>query len=1124
VAALRVALLAGLVMSYLDPACQHRERVRRFATRSSAWSLAAAALALPLAACGRQEHRIPTISDVAEAAGHRRPIEPRLTGGFSYAICAAPQPPRPAIRAQTCSPPPPAGSLDRQALTHTMRHLQAAAAAPGSDPETLHAAGVASLLWPGSQTVAERAMRDLEAAAARRNSAAILSDLAAAYLVRAARSQDSRDLVRALEAASTAAARDAAMPEAAFNKALALEQLGVTSTAAWRAYLRLDGTSPWAEEARRHLDALGGRARDKCWPEARSALGDAARRGAASEVASIVARFPLAARLYIEEEVLPSWGEAWSAGRSAQSADLLGLAGATAAALAAFGGDPLLADSVAHIEAARRASDAGRLTILATGMAVYGRAVRLRHQDRIAAADELFARAEHGLAAAGNPFAAWPDLYRAICAYTREDYYPALHRLDALIDNPSHAAHHNLRARALWVAGLSRVALAQPAEALAAYRQSLAGFEATGEAESVVAMEGLIADVLRYVGDEAQGWRYRYAALIGSHVLQDPRRRLVVLGEAAQAALQLGATESALLLLKEALRLVARTGNPLDLAEGQRALAAVELQQHRPQSALASLRQAGQELERLGEPSLKNEVLGEILAVQGNLFLAHEPARALSYLANAARLFRETHYASRLADCYLDKARAELVAGTTDSAKRDLAMAVATVEAEWRRTLEHRGEAVGDDFGPNYAERRRRLFDTLLAVLSREHDAAAAFDLAERLHGWDLLEEALALPSPRFDAPVLQALDPLGHKAIQAHLPRRAVLIEYALLADRLVVWAVTCDRLQMFVTPQSEGRIARLIDRFFLALRGDDQKAVRASLEELDDVLLRPVRAYLAAASIVVVVPDRGLAAVPVSALFDRDSGRPLIADHTVTASPSATLYVSALIRSRMLAFRSPPDALVVGDPAFDFNLFPGVGRLPGAEVEAAQVAARYPGALILTGGQATRARLLSFAGEHAVVHLAGHTRNQTGSPLVSYFLLAPSGRAGDSGVLYAHDLLRQRFSRTRLFVLSACESAGTSNASSRRISGFVRPLLATGVPAIVASLWLVDDRPTAELMAAFHDRYRRTGDAPASLRFAQLAVIARSGNYDSELPLWAAFEAFGAAPPDNLRPRSRR
>jgi tetratricopeptide (TPR) repeat protein len=122
-------------------------------------------------------------------------------------------------------------------------------------PEALQLLGVAYLVTGEI----DRAIPLLEQAVeGQAPHARMLSDLAAAYLVRATRDNRQQDLAKALAAADRAVKADPSLAEALFNRALALERLTLVDEAreAWEEYLRVDDQSGWTTEARTHLQAL----------------------------------------------------------------------------------------------------------------------------------------------------------------------------------------------------------------------------------------------------------------------------------------------------------------------------------------------------------------------------------------------------------------------------------------------------------------------------------------------------------------------------------------------------------------------------------------------------------------------------------------------------------------------------------------------------------------------------------------------------------------------------------------------------------------------------------------------------------------------------------------------------
>lgn len=175
------------------------------------------------------------LEQLVAAVGTERTFDPRLTGGFAYA------PVRGAVR----------GSTKTVNLSPDVRIAIA-------EIEKQYAAkpvAAAAALVAGD---ANRAIDILEAnAQLRPTDPKILSDLAAAYLARAARTNSTDDASRALAAANRALEIDRLMPEALFNRALALQMAGMADARiAWQAYLTIDDHSGWADEARARLRIL----------------------------------------------------------------------------------------------------------------------------------------------------------------------------------------------------------------------------------------------------------------------------------------------------------------------------------------------------------------------------------------------------------------------------------------------------------------------------------------------------------------------------------------------------------------------------------------------------------------------------------------------------------------------------------------------------------------------------------------------------------------------------------------------------------------------------------------------------------------------------------------------------
>ena len=138
-------------------------------------------------------------------------------------------------------------------------------------------------------------------------SALVASDLAAVLLARAP--ADPSSYSKALDVASQAVALDPTLPEAIYNLALALELnfLDDPGAVAWSRYLALDGSSGWAEEARRHLRRLHARASSRLLRRPSEAPLSAALRGDRREVTRLVRTDPQTSTSLVAEKLLPAW-------------------------------------------------------------------------------------------------------------------------------------------------------------------------------------------------------------------------------------------------------------------------------------------------------------------------------------------------------------------------------------------------------------------------------------------------------------------------------------------------------------------------------------------------------------------------------------------------------------------------------------------------------------------------------------------------------------------------------------------------------------------------------------------------------------------------------------------------
>jgi CHAT domain-containing protein len=94
-------------------------------------------------------------------------------------------------------------------------------------------------------------------------------------------------------------------------------------------------------------------------------------------------------------------------------------------------------------------------------------------------------------------------------------------------------------------------------------------------------------------------------------------------------------------------------------------------------------------------------------------------------------------------------------------------------------------------------------------------------------------------------------------------------------------------------------------------------------------------------------------------------------------------------------------------------------------------------------------------------------------------------------------------------LVTLSACDSGLGKEMGGEGLIGLTRAFQYAGARSVLASLWKVEDEPTAELMKRFYGYLKAGKTKDEALRLAQIDLI-HSRNYAQPRD-WAAFELTG-------------
>lgn len=187
---------------------------------------------------------------------------------------------------------------------------------------------------------------------------------------------------------------------------------------------------------------------------------------------------------------------------------------------------------------------------------------------------------------------------------------------------------------------------------------------------------------------------------------------------------------------------------------------------------------------------------------------------------------------------------------------------------------------------------------------------------------------------------------------------------------------------------------------------------------------------------------------------------------------------------------------------------------RLPFSRQEAKQIAAATGAgqSFVALDFKASRATVIGAnLRDYRIVHFATHALLNNKHPELSGLVLSLVDERGEpqNGFLDLQDIYNLNL-RADLVVLSACETGLGKQISGEDLIGLTRGFMYAGANRVVASLWKIDDRATAELMGHFYVALLGRGMTPAAaLRLAQLRM--RKTTRWSSPYFWAAFQIQG-------------
>jgi CHAT domain-containing protein/predicted negative regulator of RcsB-dependent stress response len=386
-------------------------------------------------------------------------------------------------------------------------------------------------------------------------------------------------------------------------------------------------------------------------------------------------------------------------------------------------------------------------------------------------------------------------------------------------------------------------------------------------------------------------------------------------------------------------------------------------------------------------------------------------------------------------------------------------------------------------------------------------------------------------------------------------LKKDELLLEYFVSKEGVYLFMVSREDFEVKKLEVSMDTIDKVLKKYQDSIlesssqpkesRSTKNKIIR-SLEYLYSFLLKPVEKKIEGKKLIF-APDAKLAKIPFEALV---SGRDkktrktvfLIEKYPIKYIQSASAL--AFLRSREKREVINDNLVAFGDPVYDYPNFkmgkPEKGSYIRSHTENDEIKEVYRSLYVRDGGTFDRltgsseevrtiAGLFEKKGQKPVLYLRDKaTEKNAKSPGMNrfgYIHFGCHGAAGDefqSLVLsqdipgatedgfFSFDEIMNCDYNAQLVVLSACKTNLGKIARGEGLIGLTRAVMYAGTPAVVASLWKVEDTATKELMIRFYKNLLEKGmEKSEALRQAKLELLKKT-KYSSLL-FWSAFVMYG-------------
>lgn len=407
--------------------------------------------------------------------------------------------------------------------------------------------------------------------------------------------------------------------------------------------------------------------------------------------------------------------------------------------------------------------------------------------------------------------------------------------------------------------------------------------------------------------------------------------------------------------------------------------------------------------------------------------------------------------------------------------------------------------------------------DLMQAGPESQHQAAAVLSAEDELTAF-YQELSAAYPEFADDRQGI-VIDPLSTFSDKYLQPEALGLVQYFWGQHKLYALSVIQGQAQLFdlgaIQPIAE-RLGAFLQYFSTASRlAEDPVAFAQISHELYLAILAPVLPQIPAK--LLIVPSGPLAYIPFEALLTEQVGAQNSNPAYLINSSRISYAYSASLHSQLQSQPSPlQEGRILALAPFSGGGTKAFSALPNSQQELDQLQAMFAGDF-LKNEAATRRRFLAEAQAYSLLHLSTHAQSTSdqAQPFIALY----------DSLIWLSDLYRLQIP-AELVVLSACQTNTGELAKGEGVLGLGRGFFYAGASSVIASLWNLNDRHTAQIIGRFYEELAQGTPKPEALHRAKLAFL-----QDASIPAfqrtpyyWAGLSFYGSHSPITIPQQSGR